>query len=124
MHKTESFWAEKDEVKNMKLNRTIKRCDDIWSKIAGKLQRPKEGRCIKKDGPFMVDKPKSLLRTHRTDFLAQHQEDQDQYAAVVRELRHIQIKRSIVRSEQELIEEIEPLAWHEEGGEIDKIWSS
>ena len=31
MHKTESFWAEKDEVKNMKLNRTIKRCDDIWS---------------------------------------------------------------------------------------------
>ena len=56
----------------MKLNCTVKKCDDIWSKIAGKLQRPKEGRCIKKDGPFLVDEPKSLLRTYRTGFLAQH----------------------------------------------------
>ena len=108
----------------MKLNRTIKKCDEIWSKIVGKLQRPKEGRCIKKDGPFMVDEPKSLFHTYRTELLAQHQGYRDQYAAVERELRYIQIRRSIVRSEQELIEEIEPLGWYEEGREIDEIWSS
>ena len=72
----------------------------------------------------MVDEPKSLLYTYRTELLLQHQGNRDQYAAVVQELRHVQIKRSIVRSEQELMGEIEPLSWHEEGGEIDDNWSS
>ena len=61
----------------MKLNRTIKKYDEIWSKIVGKLQRPKEGRCIKKDGPFMVNEPKSLLYTYRTELRVQHQGNRD-----------------------------------------------
>jgi hypothetical protein len=36
-HKKESFWTEKDEAKNMKLNRTIRNCDTLWSKVVGKL---------------------------------------------------------------------------------------
>ena len=54
----------------MKLNHMIKKYNDIWSKITGKLQQPKEDCYIKKDGPFMVDEPKSLLCTYCTDFLA------------------------------------------------------
>jgi hypothetical protein len=69
-HKKETFWAERDEARNIKLNRTIKNNEAIWSKIVGKLQRPKEGRKIKTDGPFAVEEPKSLLRTHCTDLLA------------------------------------------------------
>ena len=53
----------------MKLNRTIKKCDEIQSKIVGKLQQPKEGRCIKKDGLFIVDKLKSLFYTYCTELL-------------------------------------------------------
>ena len=72
----------------------------------------------------MVDEPKSFFYTYYTELLAQRQGYRDQYATVVRELRYVQIKRPIVRFEQELMEEIEPLGWHEEGGEIDEIWSS
>ena len=54
----------------MKLNRTVKNYDTLWSKIVRKLQRPKEGRKIKTDGLFAIKEPKSLLSTHRTMLLA------------------------------------------------------
>jgi hypothetical protein len=50
----------------MKLNRTIKQKDFFWSKIVGTLQRDKEGRKFKTEGPFAIDEPTSLLRNHRT----------------------------------------------------------
>ena len=53
----------------MKLNYTIKKYDEISSKIVSKLQQPKEGRYIKKDGLFIVNEPKSLLYTYRTELL-------------------------------------------------------
>jgi hypothetical protein len=42
----------------------------------------------------------------------------------MRGLRHVQIQRSNLRAEQVLIGEKEPLDWHDQGGEIDELWSS
>jgi hypothetical protein len=123
-HKKETFWAEEDEANNMKLNRTIKQKDLLWSKIVGTLRRDKEGQKFKTEGPFAIDKPTSLLRNHRTKWRVKLQQYRDQYASVITVLCRIQHLCSIKCADQVLAGEKEPLEWHTLFFEIDEVWSS
>jgi hypothetical protein len=49
----------------MKLNRTIKQKDLLWSKIIGILRQDKKGRKFKTKGLFTIDKPTFLFRNYR-----------------------------------------------------------
>ena len=108
----------------MKLNRTIKQKDLLWSKIVGTLRRDKEGRKFKTERPFAIDKPTSLLRNHRTKWRVKLQQYRDKYALVITVLRHVQHLLSIRRADQVLTGEKEPLEWHTLSFEIDESWSS
>jgi hypothetical protein len=61
----------------MKLNRTIKQKDLLWSKIVDTLRQDKEGRKFKTEGPFAIDEPISLLCNHRTKWRVELQQYRD-----------------------------------------------
>ena len=86
----------------MRLNRTVKQKDLLWSKIVGTLRRDKEGRRFKTEGPFKIDEPTSLLYNYRTKWLLELQQYRDQYTLVIATLHRIQTLRLIRPADQVL----------------------